>query len=256
MASLKDKGKKKLGFSGTLFAQFNILKWMTFRTEVSGSYNSDEAHAFTPEYYINDYNQNADAIREETITNSSYLAWRNQLNMNFKPMKGHKLGVMLGHEMSANHTHRLYGKRCKIGSPHPDFSGGLGNTFTYKDFDLNFFFTYSVGGDIMNWLALTTENPNERMYNITKTAATDYAKLALIDPDGSEDNIYNVYVASGAKNMYRINPTDANSSTRLATRGLTICTSTSTRQPLRSTTVSWPTTTPTTSLTDGTRFTT
>lgn len=546
VASLKDKGKKKLGFSGTLFAQFSILRWMTFRTEVSGSYNSDEAHAFTPEYYFNDYNQNADAIREETITNSSYLAWRNQLNMNFKPMKGHKLGVMLGQEMSANHTHRLYGKRlggnndltdltagdaqqaendgyttdkrfvsffgrltynlrnrylltatlradgssnfakghkwgvfpsaalawrinqedflrdvewidnlklrlgygltgnanvsafaytamlknmqtiwgngnmlsrmpnenltwektrsfnigvdvnlfgnriefiadayykrtddllmilslpgiagtngtsnvstqapwsnvgsvsntgleltlntvnlskgdftwrtnltftlnrnkvrslntatsyidktyqvegktqvvtrtqvggsigdfwgyrcigrinsaddlydsngnvkialpegltvdrkdgvwvgdlifddidgdgvitandqCKIGSPHPDFSGGLGNTFTYKDFDLNFFFTYSVGGDIMNWLALTTENPNERMYNITKTAATDYAKLALIDPDGSEDNIYNVYVASGAKNMYRINPTDANNNSRISSR--------------------------------------
>jgi len=546
VASLKDKNKTRLNFSGTLFAQFTIFKWLNYRTEVSGRYGSDETHSFTPHYYFNDYNQNADAIREETMLHNSYLAWRNQLNMSFKPFKGHKLGIMLGHEMSGNHTKRLYGKRLggntdltdldagdasqaendgyttdkrfmsffsrltynmrnrylltstlradgssnfakghkwgvfpsvalawrvsqekflkdvdwldnlklrlgygltgnanvtafayaamyknmqtiwgngnmlsrmanenltwekthsfnigldvnlfgnrvefiadayykktndllmilslpgiagtngtsnvstqapwcnvgsvsnkgfeltlntvnidkndfswrtnltftlnrnkvcklntatsyidktfqvegktqvvtrtqvggsigdfygyrclgcinsaadlydadgnlkialpdgltvdkqngvwvgdlifddidgdgvitasdqtKIGSPHPDFTGGIGNTFSYKGFDLNVFFSYSVGGDIMNWLALTTNNPNERMYNVTKTAATDYAKLGLIDPNGSDDDIYNVKVVSGAPLMYRINPTDPNNNNRVSTR--------------------------------------
>lgn len=545
IASLKDKNKKKMNFSGTLFTQFTLAKWITYRTEVSLSYGSDETHSFTPEYYFNDYNQNADAIREETMQNSTYLAWRNQLNITFKPWKRHKVNLMLGHEMTSNHVKRLYGKRlggeadltdlsagdamqatndgyttdkrfmslfgrltynakdrylltatlrgdgssnfgkghrwglfpsaavawrvnkesflsnaewldnlklrlgygitgnanvsafayaamlkniptvwgngnmlsrmpnenltwektqswnvgvdlnllgnrieliadayykktsnllmilslpgiagtngtsnvstqapwsnvgsvsnkgfeltlntvniskrnftwrtnltfslnrnkvcelnsatsyidktyqiegknqvvtrtqvggsigdfwgyrcigrintaadlynedgsmkalpegltvdrtngvwvgdllfedvnhdgvinasdqCKIGSPHPDFTGGIGNVFTYKDFDLSVFFNYSVGGDIMNWLSLQIDNPNERMYNITTKAATDYARLELIDPDGSADNINNVRVASGAPLMYRINPTDANNNGRVSSR--------------------------------------
>lgn len=546
IANIKDKGKKRMNVSGTLFSKFTITKWLTYRTEISASLSSDETHAFTPEYKFNDYNLNADAIREETMQNSTYVAWRNQLNMNFKPWKGHKLGIMLGHEMSSNHAKRLYGKRlggnndltdldagdaqqaensgytadkrfmsvfgrltynldnrylltatmrgdgssnfakghkwgffpsvalawrinqeqflsnvdwldnlklrfgygltgnanvtafaytamlkniqtiwgngnmlsrmdnenltwekthslnlgldvnlfgnriefiadayykrtndllmilslpgiagtngtsnvttqapwsnvgsvenkgieltlntvniskgdfswrtnltftlnrnkvkelntatsyidktyqvegktqvvtrtqvggsigdfwgyrcigrinsasdlynedgslkialpegltvdkangvwvgdlifedinhdgvinsedqCKIGSPHPDFTGGIGNTFSYKGFDLNFFLTYSVGGDIMNWLSLQIDNPNERMYNVTKKAANDYAKLGVIDPNGSEDDIYNVKVVSGADNMYRINPTDANNNSRVSSR--------------------------------------
>ena len=83
----------------------------------------------------------------------------------------------------------------------PKFTGGFGNTFSYKGFDLNLYFTFSYGNDIMNWLNMNIDNPNERMYNITKRAAVDYAKVALIDPNGSADNIYNNYVVSGAERM-------------------------------------------------------
>lgn len=546
VASLCDKGKDRLSVNGTVFAQFTLTRWLSYRSELSASFGSDESHAFTPKYYFNDYNQNADAIREETIQNTSFLAWRNQLNMNLKPFRGHKLALMLGQELSASHSHRLYGKRlggnsgltdlsagdagqawndgyttdkrfasffsrlsynlynrylitatlradgssnfakghkwglfpsaalawrinqesfledvdwidnlklrlgygltgnanvsafaytaalkniqtiwgngqmlsrmpnedltwertrsvnagldvnlfgnrieliadlyykrtndllmilslpgiagtngtsnvspqapwsnvgsvsnkgveltlntvniskknftwrtsltfthnrnkvlslntansyidktwqiegrtqvvtrtqvggsigdfwgyrcigrinsaadiydsdgkvkialpeglaidrkngvwvgdlifadldgdgvitaadqCRIGSPHPDFTGGIGNTFTYKNFDLNIFLTCSVGGDIMNWLALSTDNPNERMYNISRKAATGYARLALYDEAGSADDIYNVYVAGGDEGMYRINPTDPNNNGRVSLR--------------------------------------
>lgn len=37
-----------------------------------------------------------------------------------------------------------------IGDAWPDFYGGLGNEFTYGDFDLNVFFNYSIGNSIWN----------------------------------------------------------------------------------------------------------
>jgi TonB-dependent starch-binding outer membrane protein SusC len=37
-----------------------------------------------------------------------------------------------------------------IGSPHPLFIGGFGNTFSYKNFSLNIFFNFSYGGKVMN----------------------------------------------------------------------------------------------------------
>ncbi len=38
--------------------------------------------------------------------------------------------------------------RVVIGSPHADFTGGLGNQFSYKGFDLDVFFQFSYGGQI------------------------------------------------------------------------------------------------------------
>lgn len=37
-----------------------------------------------------------------------------------------------------------------IGNPNPNYIGGFGNNFTYKGFDLNVFFQFSVGNDMMN----------------------------------------------------------------------------------------------------------
>jgi hypothetical protein len=37
-----------------------------------------------------------------------------------------------------------------VGSTWPKFFGGLTNNFTYKDFDLNIFFTYQFGNDVWN----------------------------------------------------------------------------------------------------------
>ena len=105
-----------------------------------------------------------------------------------------------------------------IGNPLPKFTGGIGNTFSYKGFDLNIYFTYSYGNDVMNWLNFQIDDPNERVYNITKRAAVDYAKLELYDPNASADNIYNVYVASGADRMYRLAPNDPNENNRVSNR--------------------------------------
>jgi len=37
-----------------------------------------------------------------------------------------------------------------IGNPNPKFFGGFSNSFSYKNFDLNIFFQYSYGNEIMN----------------------------------------------------------------------------------------------------------
>lgn len=40
--------------------------------------------------------------------------------------------------------------RTIIGDPNPDFIGGFSNDITYKNFDLNLFFEFSYGNDVMN----------------------------------------------------------------------------------------------------------
>ncbi|KEO74504.1 SusC/RagA family TonB-linked outer membrane protein [Anditalea andensis] len=40
--------------------------------------------------------------------------------------------------------------RQYLGKPNPDFFGGFNNTFTYKGFDLNVFFQFSYGFDVIN----------------------------------------------------------------------------------------------------------
>ncbi len=53
-----------------------------------------------------------------------------------------------------------------IGDPNPDFSFGMSNTFTYKNFDVNIFFQGAVGGDIYNLTAV-------QLYNGDSNGLTD-----------------------------------------------------------------------------------
>ncbi|RYF91700.1 MAG: TonB-dependent receptor, partial [Chitinophagaceae bacterium] len=41
-------------------------------------------------------------------------------------------------------------KNVIVGDPNPDFTGGFGNTFSYKGFDLNVFFNFVYGNEIYN----------------------------------------------------------------------------------------------------------
>src|SRR5690606_10976594 len=73
----------------------------------------------------------------------------------------------------------------------------------------NLYFIGSYGNKVLNLLRLEIDNPNNRA-NITEKAATNYAKLGLIDPEGDLNDIYNYYVASGAEDMPRMSKNDAN----------------------------------------------
>ncbi|MFK7972783.1 MAG: SusC/RagA family TonB-linked outer membrane protein [Bacteroidia bacterium] len=53
-----------------------------------------------------------------------------------------------------------------IGDPNPDFTFGIANTVSYKDFDLNVFFQGAVGGDIYNLTAI-------QLYNGDSNGLTD-----------------------------------------------------------------------------------
>lgn len=48
--------------------------------------------------------------------------------------------------------------RVVAGNPNPDFTGGFNNTFTYKGFDLNVFFTFVSGNDVYNAAGIYTSS--------------------------------------------------------------------------------------------------
>jgi TonB-dependent starch-binding outer membrane protein SusC len=81
-----------------------------------------------------------------------------------------------------------------LGSPLPKVQLGLNNSFSYKNFDLNIFFTANVGNKVYNQLRMEGEYPNTS-YGYFK-ALTNYARLALIDPNGSATDPENVYVTN------------------------------------------------------------
>ena len=72
-----------------------------------------------------------------------------------------------------------------IGNPEPKFTWGLGNTFTWKGFDLTIQFSGSYGNDVLNY--------NRRYIEVTGGTANqlntvmNFARVEKIDPDGPDD---------------------------------------------------------------------
>ncbi|RZK78520.1 MAG: SusC/RagA family TonB-linked outer membrane protein [Pedobacter sp.] len=58
-----------------------------------------------------------------------------------------------------------------IGNPNPDFIGGLSNNFSFKGFDLNVFFQWSVGNDVLNANRLVFEGHGRASQNMFATYA-------------------------------------------------------------------------------------
>lgn len=71
-----------------------------------------------------------------------------------------------------------------IGNAFPKFYGGINNTFTYKDFDLSIFLTYSFGNDVLNATKLT--NTRTSLTNKNVLASADWShRWVTIKKDGS-----------------------------------------------------------------------
>ena len=81
-----------------------------------------------------------------------------------------------------------------IGNPEPDFTFGIGNTFSYKGFDLSVYLSGSVGNDVVNWGRRELEAANSNN-NLLKSAL-NYAKLGLIDAN-KPDDYRNVQIIGG-----------------------------------------------------------
>ena len=111
VSRLSDKNNRKLSVRANVYATVAPVKWFNFKTEFSASINSDETHSFVPTYWFNAWSQNSEASREETMQNTYYWAWRNQMNFSYKPTKRQSINLMLGHEMTERESNRLYGKR-------------------------------------------------------------------------------------------------------------------------------------------------
>lgn len=98
--------------------------------------------------------------------------------------------------------------RDYIGNPEADFTFGIGNTFTYKGFDLNIFLSGSYGNEVVNYQRRWLENPRENT-NLLKSAL-GYAQLELINADGPND-YRNVQIVGGDPFMPRIGASSASS---------------------------------------------
>ena len=71
--------------------------------------------------------------------------------------------------------------RTVIGNPNPDFTYGITNNFSYKNFDLNIFFQGSQGGEIFN---MTNVQLNNGDANTTR----DYFNNAWTTSNSSTDH--------------------------------------------------------------------
>lgn len=96
--------------------------------------------------------------------------------------------------------------RTIIGNPNPDFTGGFSNDFTYKNFDLSVFFSFSYGNDVininriimegqrvrknMNYFATyanrwTPENQSNEYFRLNGGGPLEYAYSSRVIEDGS-----------------------------------------------------------------------
>lgn len=79
-----------------------------------------------------------------------------------------------------------------LGSPLPKYQFGFNNTFIYKNFDLNIFFSASVGNKVLNQLAISQNNPQNNTSYFS--SVLNYAVVAMKDPNGSTTDFNNFYV--------------------------------------------------------------
>lgn len=92
-----------------------------------------------------------------------------------------------------------------IGNPHPDFTFGLNNTISYKNVEVSFFLSGSVGNDVYNVLRQTKTDPAGWGNKLATVA--NAAQIGYIDPDGSHADIKNVYIMNAASaECWRIEP--------------------------------------------------
>lgn len=104
-----------------------------------------------------------------------------------------------------------------IGNPNPDFTFGFNNNVTYKDFDLAFSITGSVGGDILNYARVLTEGQTSIWTN-QSIDVVNRAKIGLNDAAGSATDGDNVYLLNPEATLPRAATNDVNRNNRMSDR--------------------------------------
>ena len=104
-----------------------------------------------------------------------------------------------------------------IGNPNPDFTFGFNNSFTYGPFDLTLYLNGAYGGDILNYSRVVIEGQTS-IYNNQAATVADRARIALTDPDGSNQDPANVYLLNPETDMPRPTTNDNNRNSRMSDR--------------------------------------
>lgn len=101
-----------------------------------------------------------------------------------------------------------------IGDPQPDFTYGIGNTFSWKGFDLTIFFNGSYGNDILN---LTRKSLGDVRVNSNLLAeCADYARIGVIDPNLPDDDFRNLHVTNPSSRLPRLSASTTNANSRVS----------------------------------------
>ncbi len=101
-------------------------------------------------------------------------------------------------------------KLVKIGNGAPFCTGGFGNTFTYKGFDLNIFLKFSIGNDIYN-ATKHSLSPYASYQNVPTEFADNYYRL--IDPNTGQ-------MATDLVRLKELNPDEYGRTWSLATTNI------------------------------------
>jgi TonB-linked SusC/RagA family outer membrane protein len=99
--------------------------------------------------------------------------------------------------------------RTYIGNPEPKFTYGIGNTFSYKSFDLNIYFNGSYGNDVFNWIRRWTDDPSQG--STLSIRATEFARI-------EGDDFKSAQVVGGSPLMPRMTSSDTNGNYRVSDR--------------------------------------
>lgn len=106
--------------------------------------------------------------------------------------------------------------RTVIGDPNPNFQFGITNNFYFKNFDLSVFINGSYGNDIFNQVKRLNEDPSSDFGLLA--SVKDYARVDLIDPAGSSNDVTNVRVTNLGTDVPRITSSDPNNNQRISDR--------------------------------------
>lgn len=104
-----------------------------------------------------------------------------------------------------------------IGNPNPDFTIGLNNTFSYKNFDLTLYLTGSYGAEILNYSRVQIEGQTTIFGNQARTV-DNRVRYGLKNPAGSDLDPANVILANPGAALPRPTTTDNNRNTRMSDR--------------------------------------
>jgi len=99
-----------------------------------------------------------------------------------------------------------------LGSPRPKFQLGLNNTFSYKNFNLNVFFTSNIGNKVFNSMRVQGEWPGTS-FGYLKTL-NNFAKIEMIDPNGSPTDPANLHVINPETRVVSLRNDNTNGNTR------------------------------------------
>jgi hypothetical protein len=81
-----------------------------------------------------------------------------------------------------------------LGSPLPKFQFGFNNSFNYKNFDLNIFFSANLGNKVFNQLTISQTYPRNNT-NYFKSVL-NYARVEYKDPNASHTDVNNAFVSN------------------------------------------------------------